>query len=321
MNKRIYFIIASVAMVIFAIMTYQMSKDQSRDMVDNDTMFLPGFYDKISAIDKIVVKNIANHTTLYKSAKDGNFWQVIELNDFFADERRIAKILYDFSQMQKKDKKTKDVAKYHHLGVQDISTKGSESTQYSFYIGDKLYEKVLIGNTKTAANNNVLYARKAKQGDEELQAQSWLIAGQLAKTGNKFEYQKKQFKIFDEQNIDRFTLTKGNISFDKNDSGEWVSSIDDADTSIINNFVKQWAMVTMLDKIAIDAPSKQTNKPFVTFTTINGQVIKVYVVLHDKINFMRIEGSNQAISEQLFTKYWIRTNNLDELLQTKWSGK
>ena len=180
-------------------------------------IFLPQFFQKASTIDRIEIANRATQITLFKKS-GANFWYIKELDGFFADDEMIAKLLYDFSMLKVIDKKTKKSENYHHLSLQDISKDDSKAVQFSFYVGDDVLEKVLIGN-QSFAQKDTLYARKSEQ------QQSFLLEGKVSKNVNKFQYKKSLFTPFDKDSIQKITFHKGQKTLEKGADNRWKISL------------------------------------------------------------------------------------------------
>ena len=138
-----------------------------------DKPVLPGFADKVSGVEEIIVQDVKQKLTV---KRDGDNWVMADRQNYLASNEVVSDLMLGLSELRLREAKTKKPSLYQRLQVEDL--KGKKAKSILLIIKDKTGEvvRLIVGkvNNDVAGSSNVgRYIRKP--GEE----QSWLASGRL----------------------------------------------------------------------------------------------------------------------------------------------
>ena len=161
--------IISLVVVIFAIFDDEFSREPA---TESDLLF-EHLHESLNAIDRITITTSENNFDILKVDND---WLLPDHAEYYANTRRVSKLLIEFSEMTKLDAKTTDPTRYNSLDVADVDEAGSKALRIELAAGDKgTVAELLVGKRQSAGGSHVkeFFVRIPNQ------SQSWLVSADL----------------------------------------------------------------------------------------------------------------------------------------------
>jgi hypothetical protein len=297
MNKIVYYLL-SVSIVI-AIGAYIVTNDDKAQNANNFELFLPTVSKNIADIDTLILNNKEDKVSLYKKDKQ---WYIKEKNDFYADDKKVLRLLYDLSLLKIVEKKTKNPEKYKYLGLE--YKKNAEKRATLVVLKDKKTTKNIYFGTATfegGSSNSIVYARF----DEN--PQSWKLNGNIELSVDSDFYLQKEFSLLDSIKIKKISFNKNKVSIDRNSSNGW-TSFKQLNQRKVDDFVKMFERLTIVD-YKKKKEKKYIEEPFASFIFKGSKSILVSIVKIKKKYYLDIKGSDKKI----FDKWLIQTDFSNEI--------
>jgi hypothetical protein len=234
--------------------------------------------------------------------KKGKEWLIDNKEYSYADNKKVARLLYGLSRLKIVDKKTKNAKKYEYLGLRGLSKKDSRAFLVSIR-GDKYKNKdILFGDTKSDASSMV-YARYSNK------KQSYLVSNYTRISSSKDGFALKEITIFPFKDVKKIYLVKDKKYIDKNSSGKWHYK-KAIDQSSVTSMLLNIADIDISNHIAKKNPKRVKD---VLKVFLSDKIVTIGYIKLKKDYYMSVKGSKIDILENRY----IKIPNLKEIKKIK----
>lgn len=139
---------------------------QATDTVEDPGLALPGFAERVDAIDSLEVRG-AGEALLVRIEKRDGVWRMPDRDDWPANQREVSRALYRLGQARRIEPKTRDPARHARLGVEAIDLPGAKGAALWLDGGEGGPVRLVVGN-----NHPSLGGSYVRVGDDP---QAWLL--------------------------------------------------------------------------------------------------------------------------------------------------
>jgi len=137
----------------------------------SETMALPGFAERVEAIDRIEVLGAGAKSLVLIEKRDGR-WLMPDRDGWPANQREVGSALFRLGQARRIEAKTADPKRHLRLGLEDVSAADAKGTQLVLSDGTGEPVRITVGS-----NHPALGGSYVRLGD---QAQAWLLDEDIA---------------------------------------------------------------------------------------------------------------------------------------------
>ncbi len=166
MNKSI---LPLLVLVLIAVALGVIFQPESKSTDTHSGYMFERLQQQGSDVDRVIVKN-AQGVLLDAKYVEGQ-WLAENYQNYPVDTEKLADLMGNLVQAKKAEPKTRKQENYARLGVEDLKSENSQSTQLDVLIKSELVAQLLVGRTSSSGGS---YVRVVEQ------EQSWLLSNPLS---------------------------------------------------------------------------------------------------------------------------------------------
>lgn len=164
-RKTIFPIVIVIVLLLLALMSSSMQDEELADSHGGNSFFV-GLSERLNDIVKVEVQYLGQTATVYQQ---NDQWLLKEKADYSANFSVVKALILSMVDLKIVEPKTSKAENYQQLGVQDISSDGSNKLISFFGADDKPVVRLIIGNVK----GSKLFVRRVGE------AQAWQVEGRV----------------------------------------------------------------------------------------------------------------------------------------------
>ncbi|MBE9562029.1 MAG: DUF4340 domain-containing protein, partial [Proteobacteria bacterium] len=248
------------------------------------------FPELATTIDQVKTVNVKTNSETITMVRDDNWnWKMQEKHDYPIETDKVNSLLLAMTELTILEAKTSNPELYSKIGVDDISTQGSESVLLTLQADSNTLASLIIGNSQIAkidSTRNEIYVRKL---DDK---QVWLTLGKLSVEKTLTDWLERQIIDIENNKIRQVNISNGeNISIfqDTPDDEEFQLANLPVNGKVKMPYVLK-NIATTLSKLEFDdviAANTMELDPKITavFTTFDGLEVTMQVAKQDEKNY------------------------------------
>ncbi|MDM8569513.1 DUF4340 domain-containing protein [Thiotrichales bacterium HSG1] len=275
-------IIVTVVVVIAAI-----SLTQTEITPTKKGKLFPKLATTIDQVKTVAVKTNAETITM---VRDENWnWQMQEKQNYPVATDKVNNLLLAMTELTILETKTTNPELYQKIGVEDISTQGSQSVLLTLQADSNALASLIVGNSQAAkidSSRNEIYVRKP---DDK---QVWLTLGKLSVEKNPTDWLERQIVDIENNIVRQVNISNGeDISLFKDTPDDEEFQLADLPANgkvkmpyVLKNIATTLSNLEFDDVIAADTLELKFEITAV-FTTFDGLEVTMQIAKQDEKNY------------------------------------